>query len=93
MLEGAVAHAMQVTEGDRNLFLDESFLRLSRSQKQRFMQEKIEEWIKNHWFHVRSPMLASQRGGRAFALPAQFVPFAKIDHLAIQVLQLPLLSL
>jgi hypothetical protein len=81
ILEATLQHCTDVTRGDRVLYNDRKFYEASRGEKQVMMEKKIEKWVDGSMKRV---MLGK---GVKFALPSQFVPFAKVDHLGIQVLQ------
>ena len=80
ILESCVNHSMHATSEDRNLYHEPEFIAALRMDKQKIMHNRILEWIDKNW-----PRRLSEMAGRHFAIPDLFVPFAKVDHLGIQV--------
>ncbi|KAI3660379.1 hypothetical protein MP638_005393 [Amoeboaphelidium occidentale] len=85
ILEACLTHARTTTHLGRLLYADKNYFAASRFDKQRTLELKIEKWIANEMSKRFGPRTLPP--GYQFVLPAQNVPYAKTDHLAIQVLQ------
>ena len=117
ILESCVAHAIEATDGDRTLYVDEEYSESSERDQQVMMDRSVQMWIKRNWYSEddeadaeaeaaeklskhqpdvpkRGPQVHFEnyyaiRGKhvkKTYSLPDKpFVPFAKVDHVGIQV--------
>lgn len=95
ILEACIKHANNATVGTRNMYRSRDFLKAKRPQKLHMIQESIEDFIWENFpkfmrkiEELNSVKITSSKftDGK-LGLPEKFVPFAKVDHLGIQVLR------
>lgn len=96
ILKQCVQHAMQATQASRDMYDDNDFFYANRFDKQQMMEKRIDAFMNRHFAPQLMRLsaganiqLSSSGAGSLVSklgLPGIFVPFAKVDHLGIQVL-------